>query len=328
MSLTRLIVLATVLAWVVVALGAYVRLSDAGLGCPDWPGCYGHIGAPSGPEQQRAALAAFPDRPVEAPKAWKEMIHRYAAGTLGLLILAIFVAAWREKGRALRLSAALVALVTFQALLGRWTVTELLKPAIVSAHLLGGMATLALLAWLALTRGRAVADSGGALRVWAALALAAVAGQIALGGWTSAHYAALACGDGLTCRGAWIPPMDFAAGFFGSAATADALTAIHWSHRVGALAVCAILVPFVAGLFGKGERLIGGLIAALLALQLALGAANVALGLPLASAVPHNAVAALLLVALVAANWKLRSVSPSPASGGGVGERESGRLCE
>ncbi len=307
MSLTRLIILATALAWAVVALGAYVRLSGAGLGCPDWPGCYGHIGAPSGAEQQRAALAAFPDRPVEAPKAWKEMIHRYAAGTLGLLILAIFIGAWHEKRRALRLSAVLLALVAFQALLGRWTVTELLKPAIVSAHLLGGMATLALLAWLALARGRFATgvENGGALRVWAVLGLAAVAGQIALGGWTSAHYAALACGDGLTCQGAWIPPMDFAGGFFGSAATTQALTAIHWSHRVGALAVCAILAPLVVGLFRKRERHLGGLIAALIALQLGLGAANVALGLPLASAVLHNAVAAALLVALVAANWKL-----------------------
>lgn len=318
MSSTRMIVLAAALAWVVVVLGAYVRLSDAGLGCPDWPGCYGQPGAPATPSQQQAALAAFPDRPLEAHKAWKEMVHRYAAGALGLLILAIFIRAWREKGTALRLAAALLALVSFQALLGRWTVTELLKPAIVTAHLLGGMSTLAVLAWLALTRGRVsrrfAAD--GLLRLWAAIGLAVLAGQIALGGWTSAHYAAMACGDGLTCRGAWVPTMDFAAGFslHGSGTTTlDALTAIQWSHRLGALIVSAILLPLAIRLLRTKEaKAFGWAVLALLCVQVSLGMANVALGLPLAVGVLHNAVAALLLIALVTLNWNLHGTRILP----------------
>ena len=318
MSLTRLIVLTAALAWVVVVLGAYVRLSDAGLGCPDWPGCYGQLGAPATPTQQQAALAAFPDRPLEVHKAWKEMTHRYAAGTLGVLILAIFVWAWREKGTVLRLSAALLALVSFQALLGRWTVTELLKPAIVTAHLVGGMSALAFLAWLALARGRIfrrfAADS--VLRLWAAVGLAVLAGQIALGGWTSAHYAAMACGDGLTCRGAWIPAMDFAAGFSlqgSGTTTVEALTAIQWSHRLGALVVSAILLPLAIRLLRtEGLRIFGWVVLALLSAQISLGVANVALGLPLAAGVLHNAVAALLLVVLVALNWNLHGTRRLP----------------
>lgn len=318
MSLTRLIVLTAALAWGVVVLGAYVRLSDAGLGCPDWPGCYGQLGAPATPAQQQAALAAFPDRPLEVHKAWKEMAHRYAAGTLGVLILAIFVWAWREKGTVLRLSAALLALVSFQALLGRWTVTELLKPAIVTAHLVGGMSALAFLAWLALARGRIfrrfAADS--VLRLWAAVGLAVLAGQIALGGWTSAHYAAMACGDGLTCRGAWIPAMDFAAGFSlqgSGTTTVEALTAIQWSHRLGALVVSAILLPLAIRLLRtEGLRIFGWVVLALLSAQISLGVANVALGLPLAAGVLHNAVAALLLVVLVALNWNLHGTRRLP----------------
>lgn len=317
MSLTRLIVLATLLAWGVVTLGAYVRLSDAGLGCPDWPGCYGQLGAPSTLAQQQAATLAFPDRPVEVHKAWKEMLHRYAAATLGLLILAIAIAAWREKGQARRLSAALLALVLFQALLGRWTVTELLRPAIVTAHLLGGMATLALLVWLALHRlFRRQASAGAPLRRWAMFGIVALAMQIALGGWTSSHYAALACGSEWACQGAWIPAMDFSGGFSLSgdgAATAQTLTAIHWSHRLGALLVAGVLVPLAFRLQRDDSlRAFGGLLLALLAAQIGLGGANVALGLPLVSAVLHNAVAALLLAAMVALNIALHDERSAP----------------
>ncbi len=303
MTLTRLIIFTAFLAWGVMALGAYVRLSDAGLGCPDWPGCYGHAGVPSA----QAAEVAFPDRPFEAPKAWKEMVHRYAAGSLGLAILAVFVLHWREK-KALGLPAALLALVAFQALLGRWTVTELLKPAIVTAHLLGGMATFAVLVWLAVSRQANKAENV-ALKRWAALGLGVVALQIFLGGWTSSHYAALICGDGLTCRGDWLPDMDFSAGFsLSSAASGNALTAIHWSHRLGAAVVAAVLGLLGFRLLGQPTlSRFGWLLLGLLALQLALGVANVALGLPLATAVLHNAVAALLLATLVVLNRKLRS---------------------
>jgi cytochrome c oxidase assembly protein subunit 15 len=311
MGLPRLILLSILLAWAVVALGAYVRLSDAGLGCPDWPGCYGQLGAPATAQQRQAAQQAFPDRPVETHKAWKEMIHRYAAGSLGLLILAIFVRSWRERAAVLRLSALLLALVAFQALLGRWTVTELLKPVIVSAHLLGGMATLALLVWIGFeARGSAaMRASGKGLRLWALLALAVLTVQIALGGWTSSHYAGLVCGEGLSCRGSWAPAMDMAAAFSLSsrgAPSLDALTAIHWSHRLGALAAAAVLTGFATCLLRQsGMRRFAWTLLALLALQIALGLANVAWDLPLGAAVLHNAVAALLLVAMVATNWKL-----------------------
>ncbi|BCB27490.1 heme A synthase [Sulfurimicrobium lacus] len=311
MSFPRLILFSILLAWGVVALGAYVRLSDAGLGCPDWPGCYGQLGAPATAQQRQAAQQAFPDRPVETHKAWKEMIHRYAAGSLGLLILGIFVRSWRERAVILRLSALLLALVAFQALLGRWTVTDLLRPAIVSAHLLGGMATLALLVWIGLEArifGVARAGSSG-LRLWALLGLAALAAQIALGGWTSSHYAGLVCGEGLSCRGSWDPAMDMAAAFSLStrgAPSLDALTAIHWSHRIGALAVAAIVAGFATRLLRQaGMRRFAWVLLALLALQIALGLANVAWDLPLAAAVLHNAVAALLLALMVAVNWKL-----------------------
>lgn len=299
-NLTRLARLAAMLAWGVVALGAYVRLSDAGLGCPDWPGCYGQVAVPATETQRQAALSAFPERPLEAAKAWKEMIHRYAAGALGGLILALFAYAWRERGR--KVAAALLWLVAFQALLGRWTVTELLHPAIVTAHLLGGMVTLALLVWLAFGRSRPVGNVG--LRGWALAGLALVLAQIALGGWTSSHYAALVCGNGLSCRGEWLPEMDFIAGFsLAGAVSPEALTTIHWSHRLGAVAVAGVLAPLAVRLLREpGLGRFGALILGLLAIQIGLGVANVVLGLPLAAAVLHNAVAALLLVVLVALN--------------------------
>src|SRR5438067_3362702 len=228
-ALRVLSIVAAALALVVVVVGAYVRLSDAGLGCPDWPLCYG-----------RPLPADIADAGDHA-RAWKEMGHRYLAGTLGLVIVALAVAAWRTC-RSRGLAAALVLLVAFQAALGKWTVTMLLKPAIVTAHLLGGMATLALLVWLALSQWpHAAYPAMRSIRPIAALALAAVAVQIALGGWVSANYAALACPDLPLCRGELLPAMDFANGFHlvrelgqtaeGKPLSSDALTAIHWSHR-------------------------------------------------------------------------------------------------
>ena len=317
--LPRVVVVAAVLAWCVVALGAYVRLSDAGLGCPDWPGCYGRLAAPVGAAQERAVAERFPGSPVEAGKAWKEMAHRYLAGTLGLLVLGIF---FRARRRGAVVPVALAGLILFQALLGMWTVTERLKPVVVTAHLMGGMATLALLAWLGLSlSGRAfpVVQGGRNLRAWAALGIAVVAAQIALGGWTSSNYAGLACGQTLSCRGEWWPAMDFvgaleldrglgmtAAGGYLSLA---ALTAIQWLHRLGALVTLSYLL-WLAGLAARvdGLRPLGLAVAALVLLQAALGVANVWLALPLPLAVAHNAVAALLLVVMVALNFRLRPV--------------------
>ena len=293
-------VAAVVLAFIVVVLGAYVRLSDAGLGCPDWPFCYG-----------RPLPAEIADQHALA-KAWKEMGHRYLAGTLGALILALALLAWRAR-RAQWLATGIIALVALQATLGKWTVTMLLKPAIVTAHLLGGMGTLALLTWLALAQWPHVpATEMRALRVSAAFALGALAVQIALGGWVSANYAALACPDLPLCRDGGIPPMDFANAFHvvrelgrtaeGGLLSLDALAAIHWTHRVFAL-VALTGALFAAARAWRGLRTIGALVGALVAGQFALGVANVALGLPLALAVAHNAGAALLLVALVVLNF-------------------------
>ncbi len=269
------------LTFVVVVVGAYVRLSDAGLGCPDWPLCYGR---------------PIPDAGEDA-RAWKEMGHRYLAGTLGLLIFGLLLAAWRTR-QSPWLATAIAALVVFQAALGKWTVTLLLKPAIVVAHLAGGMALLALLAWFFLETG---SYSGKpemrTLRVPALLALIVLSVQILLGGWVSANTAALACPDLPLCHGQWLPR--------------DAFSAIHWTHRVFAIAV--LLVVGVAALKTWAfSRPLAATIAVLLLAQLCLGVATVAFGLPLALAAAHNAGAALLLAALVVLNFfAFRGLRPS-----------------
>jgi cytochrome c oxidase assembly protein subunit 15 len=297
------------LALVVVVMGAYVRLSDAGLGCPDWPLCYGR--ALPGEIADGGALA----------KAWKEMGHRYLAGSLGLLLAAMMLVAWKAR-RSHWLASAIVALVLLQATLGAWTVTMLLKPAIVTAHLLGGMALLGLLAWLVLAQFAYGTDAQSrALRAPAAAALAVLAVQIALGGWVSSNYAALACPDLPLCLGEALPPMDFGNAFHvlrelgqtaeGALLAREALTAIHWTHRAVALLVL-LVVGWAAFRARKPMRGLAATIAALLVLQLSLGMANVAFGLPLPLAVAHNAGAALLLIALVVLNFfAFRGLRPS-----------------
>ena len=325
----KLIFAALCLTFTVVVVGAYVRLQDAGLGCPDWPGCYGHwAGVPDQPHEIEHAAQAFPNRPVEAHKAWKEMFHRYIAGTLGVLLLAIAVTSWLKR-RALRqsplLPSAIVLLVALQAMLGMWTVTKLLKPAIVTLHLLGGMATLGLLTWLAL-RQLALPAAGfeaGRLRPWAALGLLIVIGQIALGGWVSANYAALVCHDFPTCHGAWIPDMDFKHAFqfvrelgltaAGTPLPIEALTAIQWTHRVGALIAFLYLTMLsIALLHAPGFVRHGAALALLLLVQISLGVVNVMLGLPLLAAVAHNGVAAALLMVLVVINFALSRIPVPP----------------
>jgi len=288
---------AVVLAFVVVVMGAYVRLSDAGLGCPDWPLCYG-----------RPLPAEIADQDALA-KAWKEMGHRYLAGTLGAIILLLGIGAWRLR-RSRGLALAIVLLVVLQATLGKWTVTMLLKPAIVTTHLLGGMGTLALLVWLALAQWpHARAPEMRTLRLAAAIALAAAAVQVALGGWVSANYAALACPDLPLCSG---QAMDFANAFHvvrelgrtgeGELLPLAALTAIHWTHRLFALVALAAVLAAAARAW-RYARPLALTVAILVILQFALGVANVALGLPLPLAAAHNALAALLVVALVVLNF-------------------------
>lgn len=323
-----LAVAATLLTFIVVVVGAYVRLMDAGLGCPDWPGCYGAVTPAQAQEEIGRAVQAQGGEhgPVSMRKAWKEMVHRYLAGTLGLVILALTVIAWRRRERldqSPALPTALLAVVVFQAALGMWTVTLLLKPVIVTLHLLGGMTTLALLTWLSLRQMRLAPrsdrETARALAPWAALGLVVLGVQIALGGWVSSNYAALACIDLPTCHGEWLPEMDFRHGFElvrdlgrradGGHLAYEALTAIHWTHRVGALVTFLYLGAFAFAL-ARLQGVVGYAIAlaALLLCQVALGIANVAAGLPLGIAVAHNAVAALLLVMLVVINFALSRV--------------------
>lgn len=327
----RLVLATACLTFLVVVAGAYVRLADAGLGCPDWPGCYGGVSPLHAAEEiSKAVIAQGGEHgPVSLNKAWKEMAHRYLAGTLGMLILAITIAAWQRRS-ALRqspaLPVALLGLVVFQAALGMWTVTLLLKPVIVTLHLLGGMATLALITWLSLrqlhTEPAVRVRDAARLRTWAALGFGIVAVQIALGGWVSSNYAALACIDLPTCHGEWVPRMDFEHGFQllrdlgrtsdGGHLAYDALTAIHWTHRLGALITFVYIGALAVALMRlRGTVGYGAALASLLLLQVALGIANVTAGLPLAVAVAHNAVAALLLVQVVVINFVLSRVSSS-----------------
>lgn len=327
----RLAMLASALALVVVVLGAFVRLSHAGLGCPDWPGCYGHIDIPLSHTEVRSANEAYPDRPVEAHKAWKEMIHRYFAGTLGLLVFTLAFIAFRKRKdpqQQFIVPIFIALLIIFQALLGMWTVTIKLNPTIVMSHLLGGLATLSLLWWVSLRQGKLFAKNRLSipavklkrLKNLALVGLLLVILQIMLGGWTSANYAALHCPDFPTCQGQWLPPTDFKEAFTmwrgteqnfeGGVLDNDARVTIHLMHRIvavivllyiGALSLLMILRPGLSELNG-----IGKVILFILILQIGLGISNVIFSLPLFVAVAHNGVAAILLLTLVTLNHILR----------------------
>ncbi|MDH4655795.1 COX15/CtaA family protein [Pseudomonas sp. BN606] len=313
---------ATLLAVVVVLLGAYTRLTHAGLGCPDWPGCYGFISVPQSEAQLAHAEANFPNAPVEADKGWNEMVHRYFAGTLGLVILGLAIHAVSLRGRdgqPLKLPLLLVVVVVAQAAFGMWTVTLQLWPQVVTAHLLGGFTTLSLLLLLSLRLSNAFPALAlpARLRRWAALGLALVIGQIALGGWVSSNYAAVACVDLPTCHGQWWPAMDFANGFhltqhigpnyLGGQLDSDARTAIHMTHRLGALVVTLVLLGVAWQLHRNGLSRLAGLLLAALCLQVGLGISNVVFHLPLPVAVAHNGGGALLLLVLVSVNYRVRA---------------------
>lgn len=319
----RLIHLATFLALVVVVLGAWVRLTDAGLGCPDWPGCYGSLIVPDQETEAAVSNAAYPERPLDAAKAWNEMIHRYAATTLGLAILLAALLAWlnrREARQPVILPIVLLGVVIFQGLLGMWTVTLLLKPLIVMGHLIGGLTTLSMCFWLLLEhyrREHAVEFQQRVVVKPALIALIILICQIALGGWTSSNYAALACPDLPTCNGQWWPETaNFREGFvlwrglgvdyeFG-VLDAPSRVAIHFTHRLGAL-VTFLLLGFVALKYARQKttpplRMAGQLAILALIAQVSIGIGVVWFGLPLSLATAHNGVAALLLLATVNMN--------------------------
>ncbi len=310
---------ALALALVVVTLGAWVRLSDAGLGCPDWPGCYGQLVVSADIATNPDAVELLEARPLETGKAWREMIHRYVAGTLGLLCVALAAIALlnrSDREQPVIAPLLLVALVVFQGLLGMWTVTLLLKPIIVVAHLLGGLATLGLLFWLAhFDRARVPVAPG--IRIAGFAAAGALVLQIFLGGWTSANYAALACPDLPTCQTQWWPEIaDFGEGFVfwrgigidyeGGVLDHPARVAIHFAHRLGAVLATLLIAVFAVRLVRDSRtRMAGVVLGAALVLQLLLGVSVVFFGVPLYVAVAHNGVAALLLLALINAHQRI-----------------------
>lgn len=330
--LAALALIAVVLASLVVVLGAFTRLKHAGLGCPDWPGCYGHLTWPDSHEEVAAAEARFPEAPVEHNKTWPEMVHRYFAGALGLLIFAQFIMVARarknEPDLPIKLPLAICFMVVLQAAFGMWTVTLKLWPQVVTAHLLGGFTTLSLL-WLYYIRlgyapWRSAPASVYRLRYFALLALAVCVLQVALGGWTSANYAALACTDLPTCHGAYWPQVDFAQGFnffqevgpnyLGGLLDSEARTAIHLSHRLGALVVSVTLCALAVLLWRSGfapARKLAAAVLAVLFVQLCLGLSNIYFGLPLAVAVAHNAVGAGLILVMVMVNQRLFTIRHS-----------------
>jgi heme a synthase len=327
----RLALTGLVLCLIVVILGAYVRLTAAGLGCPDWPGCYG-APTPLGITEHAAAQTQFRATPVNVGKAWREMTHRYAAGTLGLIILSLAVLSATRQGRqmiGMRFGGALFAILLLQAGLGMLTVTLRLTPLVVTLHLIFGMTTLALLAWLSLSMQRAVHNTAPVSqaklsRRLCLAALVVLALQIALGGWTSSNYAALACADFPTCQGQWWPATDYAHAFVpwtglgvdyeGGVLAGPARTAIQLTHRLGAGAATLMLVwAAVVTLKNTASwqaRRAAGLVLAVLALQLLIAVSMVKAGFPLVLATAHNAGAALLLLATVGL---YRTVVPPPA---------------
>ncbi|GAB3014485.1 COX15/CtaA family protein [Bowmanella dokdonensis] len=319
----KLVLAALALAFVVVILGAYTRLTDAGLGCPDWPGCYGFLTVPKEQQHIEQAEQAFPHRPVEAHKAWNEMIHRYFAGALGLVILAIFVKSLtgRSHHRPVKLPFVLLLLVCFQAALGMWTVTMNLMPLVVMGHLLGGFTVLSclFLLYLRLTPYRIPGGDANLRRFgsYALLGLVIVMAQIALGGWVSANYAALACTELPVCEANWWDRLDFAGAFsvghaqnyeFGTHDYAERMT-MHIAHRLGALItfvyLCWLAIRLYKGASSELFRSLSVMLVLVLGLQVALGVSNVVFSLPVGVAVAHNAVGACLLLMMVLINYTL-----------------------
>ena len=370
--------LAVVLTLCVVVFGAFVRLSDAGLSCPDWPTCYGRAAWPQAASEV-SDHAASAIRPFETHKAWREQVHRMLAGSLGVLVLLLAVLAARKRrygiaqiasasllvaaaiplymhgehvaasmlaivGEVILLFAALrwsntdlsrvgaltLAVIIFQALLGMWTVTWLLKPIVVMGHLLGGLTTFSLLTWMAwrATDRPIRLVEADLLKRWVIAGLVLLGVQIALGGWVSANYAALSCGAGSwsannfpKCVGQWWPPHDFSEGFVlwrgigvdyeGGVLDGASRIAIQMAHRIGAVVVALYQLTFAVRLLrSPGMRSWMVTLVLLIVAQVSLGILNVKLALPLTVAVAHNAGAVLLLFVLVSLLARLRKPDP------------------
>jgi cytochrome c oxidase assembly protein subunit 15 len=372
---------ACALAIMVLALGAFTRLVDAGLGCPDWPTCYGHVLWPETAQEVNIANQAFPDTPVEHDKTWPEMVHRYLAQSLGFIVIGLYIVALRQDkqrqpGRLItgllalniamtvatiiygvvmepyavasvavsmltlaylgllrgasrqpyKLPAFILAFIILQGLFGMWTVTLKLWPQVVTSHLLGGFTTLGLL-WLLTLRYNnqywhfpaSALVKLRALRPWVVAGLIIVIVQVALGGWTTSNYAAVACPDLPGCQGQWFPPMDFSQGFaisqsigpnyLGGLMTNEARVAIHYSHRLGALVTTAYLLFLAYQLFAvialRETKKMAGVVLLVLTLQIFLGLANVFFHFPVYVAVAHNLVGALLLLTMITLCYKV-----------------------
>ena len=319
----NLVLGATILALCVVVFGAYVRLTDAGLGCPDWPGCYGTLTVPESVAAIEEAQANYPNSIIDKGKAWIEMIHRYIAAILGLMILSLAFLAYKNKNDINvrpSLVYGLLGLVIAQGMLGMWTVTELLMPIIVSLHLLGGMTTLGLLTYITHRHWGSVSDTLITLKPISQklirFSLVILFIQIFLGGWTSTNYAALACTDFPTCHGELIPPMDFSNGFTlwrelgmtaqGDALTLQALQAIQWIHRIGAFIFVSyfLYIIYLMSKF-KSSNLYRNLLVIVISFQFIIGVLNLLLHLPLALATMHNLGAALLVIITVIINSRI-----------------------
>ena len=318
-----------------IMFGAFTRLTDSGLGCPDWPGCYDRSNPLLAHEHINAAQQAMPTGPVTWSKAWIEMTHRYFAMAVGVLIIALMAIAWRRwirsKGAEQQyrpwFPTALLGFVCLQGAFGAWTVTMKLQPVIVTIHLLLGLGLLAMLAWLYARQNvhLPISTMGRALTWPATIGLALLTLQIALGGWVSTNYAALACTDFPLCNGKLVPEMDFEHGFtlwrhLGMTAAGDflpfqALTAIHWVHRSFAFVVVLYVVWLAhKALRDQGLRKTGRWLLIVVALQLCSGLATIYLKWPLAIAVVHNGGAALLVMLLVMLNYKARYAPSGIAS--------------
>jgi cytochrome c oxidase assembly protein subunit 15 len=317
----RLTLTACLVAVIVLGMGVFTRLADAGLGCPDWPMCYGHVLWPSADQDVQRANEAYPDMQVEHDKTWPEMIHRHLAASLGLFTIAIlaFSLRSREPDQAVKLPAFILAFIILQGMFGMWTVTLKLWPQVVTAHLLGGFTTISLL-WLLTLRLNNMRWQIPAIdevklksiRPLAVIGLLIVLMQIALGGWTTSNYADIACPDFPTCQGEWLPPMNFGEGFnitqhigpnyLGGTMDNAARVAIHFSHRLGAIVTVAYLAFLCLKLYRlklPAAKTLAHVILTVLAVQVTLGISNIVFQFPINVAVAHNLVGALLLLTQV-----------------------------